>query len=164
MDGCLPDMITCKGVAPRMCTQRVFRVALPSTCDSHEAMFNRMRITTTRAVYIASLQSFNAPRPFHIGIRQPCSATIARAHHTATAKFTNLGPEGTPVTKEVSIQVGEPGDAYVLIPTEVGDALQAGNNLVNSSSAPPKRPDRLTLSYFHDTQHFALGNSSPFDI
>ncbi|KAF2649432.1 hypothetical protein K491DRAFT_200381, partial [Lophiostoma macrostomum CBS 122681] len=49
-----------------------------------------------------------------------------------------------------------PGEAYVMIPSAVGCALQAGSYLTNSSLALPRRPDRLVLSYFHDTQHFAL--------
>jgi hypothetical protein len=61
----------------------------------------------------------------------------SRAFHIATAEFTNLGPDGTLVTKEVSIRVGDPGEAYVLIPTEVGYDLQAGRCLTNSSSALP---------------------------
>ncbi|KAH8686623.1 hypothetical protein GQ44DRAFT_780937 [Phaeosphaeriaceae sp. PMI808] len=102
-------------------------------------MLAGFRTTTTRAVV------FNAPRLFR-----------RRAFHDATAEFTKLGPEGTFVTKEVSIRVGDPGDAYICIPPEVGYALQASGCLTNSPSALPKLLDRFALSYFHDTQHFAL--------
>jgi hypothetical protein len=91
--------------------------------------------------------TFNAPKSLRAVIGRPCY------FHNATGEFTKLGPEGKPVTNEISIAVGDPGEAYICIPTEVGYALQA-----SSSSAPPKRPDRLALSYFHDTQHFAFGN------
>ncbi|KAF2444495.1 hypothetical protein P171DRAFT_432517 [Karstenula rhodostoma CBS 690.94] len=109
-------------------------------------MLARSRTTITRVV------TFNALRPLR-------GAAAARAFHNATAEFTRLGPEGTLVTNKVSIRVGDPGEAYVCIPTEVGYALQAGGCLAHNSSALPKRPDRLTLSYFHDTQHFALDSS-----
>ncbi|KAF2702873.1 hypothetical protein K504DRAFT_444680 [Pleomassaria siparia CBS 279.74] len=116
-------------------------------------MFARFRATATLAV------GFNAPGPFRVVIGRPCYAAAARAFHDATAKFTNLGPDGIIVTKEVPIQVGNPGEAYVCIPTEVGYALQASSCLPNSSSPLPKRLDKLALSYFHDTQHFALDSS-----
>ncbi|KAF1958897.1 hypothetical protein CC80DRAFT_468705 [Byssothecium circinans] len=118
-------------------------------------MLARFHTRTARTVHTAIARPFYAPRPF---LGRPC-CVATRACHTATAEFTNLGPDGKLVTKEVSIQVGDPGEAYVLIPTEVGYALQAGSYLTNSSSALPKRPDRFALSYFHDTQHFALDSS-----
>ncbi|KAF1952282.1 hypothetical protein CC80DRAFT_363795, partial [Byssothecium circinans] len=111
-------------------------------------MLARFHTTTARAVHTAIARPFYAPRPF---LGRPCYVATTRACHTATAEFSNLGPDGTLVTKEVSIEVGDPGEAYVLIPTEVGYALQAGSYLTNSSSALPKRPDRLALSYFHDS-------------
>jgi hypothetical protein len=52
----------------------------------------------------------------------------------------------------------------VLIPIEVGYALQAGSYLTNRLSALPKRPDRFPLSYCHDTQHFVLGNRLLSDV
>ncbi|KAF1962574.1 hypothetical protein CC80DRAFT_400630 [Byssothecium circinans] len=112
-------------------------------------------------IHIAIKRPFCAPRSFRaqFGIGRPCYAATARAFHNATAQFTNLGPEGAPVTKEISIRVGDPGEAYVCIPPEVGYALRAASRLSNSSSAPPKRSDRFPLSYFHDTQHFSLDSS-----
>lgn len=117
-------------------------------------MLPKFRTVTARAA---------RPRSFRAAIGPPCHAAT-RACHVATGKFTNLQPDGTLVTKEVSIRVGDPGEAFVLIPTEVGNALQAGSYLTNNLSALPKRPDRFALSYFHDTQHFALGNRPPCDV
>lgn len=118
----------------------------------HRPMLARFQTTTARAVTSGAL------RPLCAVVGRPGCAATARAFHKATAEFTKLGPEGTLVTNKVSIRVGDPGEAYVCIPTEVGYALQAGSCLAHNSSALPKRPDRLALSYFHDTQHFALGN------
>ncbi|KAF2864669.1 hypothetical protein BDV95DRAFT_508914 [Massariosphaeria phaeospora] len=123
-------------------------------------MLARYRSVSAHIVPIACRRPSCAPRAFRAAIGRPCYAAAARAFHAATAEFTNLGPEGTFVTKEVSIRVGDPGEAYVVIPTEVGYALQAGSCLTTRSSALPNRPDRFPLSYFHDTQHFALDTSS----
>lgn len=122
-------------------------------------MLARFHTGTARAVHAAIARPFYAPRPFRAAIRRPC-ATV-RACHNATAKFTKLEPDGALATKEVTISVGDPGEAYVLIPTEIGYALRAGSCLTSSPSALPKRPDRFALSYFHDTQHFAIGNHPP---
>lgn len=118
-------------------------------------MLSKFRTATARAA---------RPRTFRTAIGPPCHAATTRACHVATGEFTNLQPDGTVVTKEISIRVGDPGEAYVLIPTEVGNALQAGSSLTNNLSALPKRPDRFALSYFHDTQHFALSNRPPSDV
>jgi len=76
----------------------------------------------------------------------------ARAFHTATADFISHGPDGALITSKVSITIGE---AYVLIPPEVGRALYARNLLINGSVSA----DRSALSYFHDSQHFAHSKS-----
>ena len=80
----------------------------------------------------------------------------ARAFHTATADFINYGPDGALATSKVSIRIGDPGEAYVMIPPKVGRALQAGNLLTNGSVLT-NGSAKSALSYFHDTQHFAHG-------
>ena len=127
-----------------------FFLPLPLITQSYG---RRLYTMAARGVNTVIPRSFS--RPFQAVIRRPHYAATWRAYHTAKAEFTNLGPQGTLVSKEVTIQVGDPGEAYVLIPTEVGYALRTSSCLANSS-APPKRPDRLSLSYFHETQHFAL--------
>lgn len=79
-----------------------------------------------------------------------------RFYYKATADFTNYSSNGKLSTSEVSIRVGDPQEAYVMIPPEVGRALQAGGFLSNSS-APTHISDRYALTFFHDTQHFAHG-------
>ncbi|PVI01539.1 hypothetical protein DM02DRAFT_627578 [Periconia macrospinosa] len=111
-----------------------------------------------RAVHTAIRPSFS--RPLH-AIGPPYYAATSRAHHTATAKFTSLGPKGAPVTKEISIHACSPGGAYVMIPTEVGFALRAASSLPQPP-VPPQRGERLPLTYFHDTQHFALDQSTSY--
>jgi hypothetical protein len=118
-------------------------------------MLARLRTGTAQAADIAILQRFSGSRPSIAAIRPPCHAATTRSCHVTTGQFINLGPDGTLVTKDVSIRVGDPGEAYVLIPTEVGYALQASSFLIDSLSALQKRPDRFALRYYHDTQHFA---------
>jgi hypothetical protein len=79
-------------------------------------MLSRSSNITARAVHITIPRFFNARRPLVASVGRPCYAAATRTLHSATAKFTNLGPEGTPVTKDVSIVVGNPGASYVIIP------------------------------------------------
>ncbi|KAF1974044.1 hypothetical protein BU23DRAFT_579991 [Bimuria novae-zelandiae CBS 107.79] len=85
-------------------------------------MLAGFRTTTTRAAPCTTLRTLRAV------VGRPCCVIAARALHNATAEFTELGPEGTLVTKDVSIRIGDPGEAYVCIPTEVGYALQADSS------------------------------------
>ncbi|KAF9730013.1 hypothetical protein PMIN01_11946 [Paraphaeosphaeria minitans] len=115
---------------------------------------------TARTIYTVFARPFHATRHSCIAVERFRHTAAARAIHVASAELTNVGPDGTLVTEEVSIRVGDPGEAYVLIPTEVGNALRAGSRLSNSSSAFLERLDRFKMSFFHDTQHFA-SESSP---
>ena len=81
-------------------------------------------------------------------------AATARALHTVTADFINHGPDGALVTNKVSIEIGDPGEAYVMIPPEVGRAFQAGSLLTNGS-APTNGSAKCALNFFHDTQQSA---------
>ena len=70
-------------------------------------------------------------------------ATAARARHTVTAQFIDQGHKGAPVTKGVETSIGNPGQAYMLFPPEIGCALQAGGRLTSGSSILPQQLDRL---------------------
>lgn len=124
-------------------------------------MLARLRVATARAAHTATVHPFSSLGLFRFAIRPPSYAAATRACHVATGKFSSLEPDGTLVMKDVSIRVGDPGEAYVLIPKEVGYALQASGHLTNTLS---KRSDRFALSYFHDTQHFALGKCPLSDV
>ncbi|EFQ91164.1 hypothetical protein PTT_12075 [Pyrenophora teres f. teres 0-1] len=118
-------------------------------------MLAGFRATTARAATCI----FNAPRPLRAVIDRRSRAAAARWCHSTTATFAKPSLEGIVVNKKVSIAIGDPGEAYVCIPAEIGYALQASRSLARNPSTPPNRPDRLALSYFHDTQHFALDSS-----
>ncbi len=91
------------------------------------------------------------PRPRHL-------KRSSRSFHDDTARLVNLGANGQLVTTQHSITIGEPHEAYVMIPVEVGRAFQAvaathqspGFGVCNSEI---KRP----LWFFHETKHFAYG-------
>ncbi len=87
-------------------------------------------------------------------------AVRARAFHSATADFVNYGVNGELVTRKVSIRIGDPGDSYVMIPPEIGHALQAGTSLINGPTLT-NGCARYALNFFHDTQHFAHGKLAP---
>lgn len=111
-------------------------------------------------LHVQPLHNLSGPRLFRAAVGPFYYVATTRTCHIATGKFTNLESDGKLATKQVSIRVGDPGQTYVLIPTEVGFAVQASSCLAKTSSAAlPEHPDRLALKYFHDTQHFALGNS-----
>jgi hypothetical protein len=55
----------------------------------------------------------------------------------------------------VPVIIGEPGETYVLIETEVGSAFRAASPFISASAASAK--DRCKLTFFHDSQHFGFG-------
>jgi hypothetical protein len=81
-----------------------------------------------------------------------------RGFHDDTATLVELGANGQLVTTRHPITIGEPHEAYVMIPVEVGRVFQAvaathqslGLGVRNSEI---KRP----LWFFHETKHFAHG-------
>ena len=80
----------------------------------------------------------------------------SRAFHDTTADFVKRGVTGEVVTSKVPISIGDPGEAFVLIPPEVGRAFDIDNAL-DDSLAVAKGSVRSALSFFHDTQLFAHG-------
>lgn len=110
-----------------------------------------------RRVYAAATRPFYAPRLSRIAVRRPGDVIITRAFHEGTGDFTTLAPDGTHSTKVISVYVGDPGESYVMIPTEIGDALRAATSTATSTP----HPDRLPLTYFYDTKHFAAGKYLP---
>jgi hypothetical protein len=52
-------------------------------------------------------------------------AVSRRAFHAVTADFVRLGPDGQIVTSQESIRIGDPGEAYVLIPPENRSCLSS---------------------------------------
>ena len=93
-----------------------------------------------------------------VAFRRTGLALRARGFHVATADFVNRGVNGELVTRQVSIRIGEPGESYVLVSPDVGEALQAGSASSNGFT-PIEESAKSAMSFFHDTQHFAHGTS-----
>ncbi|KAH9204280.1 hypothetical protein DL95DRAFT_418380 [Leptodontidium sp. 2 PMI_412] len=49
---------------------------------------------------------------------------FSRAHHSATARFTTTSPEGTLVTRDIEVWLGEPAQAYVMFDPEISKTFQ----------------------------------------
>ena len=78
-----------------------------------------------------------------------------RSFHHDTAILVNLGANGQLVTTRHPITIGEPHEAYVMIPIEVGRVFQAvaASPGFDVRDSEIKRP----LYFFHETKHFAHG-------
>ncbi|PGH01823.1 hypothetical protein GX51_05003 [Blastomyces parvus] len=101
-------------------------------------------------------------RPFinraSIACKHKTFTNIRHCHH-ATAQFIRQAPSGKIEKSQVRIQIGDPGNTYVLIPPEVGYAIQAARLLGHDLTSPGQARDRLKLTFYHDTQHFAHESS-----
>jgi hypothetical protein len=90
-------------------------------------------------------------RPRHL----KCSR---RSFHDDTATLVNLGADGRLVTTQYPIIIGEPHEAYVMIPVEVGRAFQAVAATHQSPGFRVRHSEiKRPLWFFHETKHFAHG-------
>ncbi|CAG7979812.1 unnamed protein product [Penicillium salamii] len=101
----------------------------------------------------------SALRPFS---SFPCSksARFARSFHRVTTDFITLDGKGERITTKVPIIIGDPGESYVLVYKEHGDAFRAARPPIPASSASVQDGYRLRLTFFHDSQHFGFGSTS----
>ncbi|KAH6706340.1 hypothetical protein BKA61DRAFT_616283, partial [Leptodontidium sp. MPI-SDFR-AT-0119] len=91
---------------------------------------------------------------------------FSRAHHSATARFTTTSPEGTPVTRDIEVWLGEPAQAYVMFDPEISKTFQTSGRCsrrllpntrpgVTCPELPPRYPALfsrvLTLPSTRDT-------------
>jgi hypothetical protein len=87
----------------------------------------------------------------------------ARFFHPAIGTFVALDSSGKPVKEEVKLIHGDPNESYVLIPPEIGYALQAGS--VPSNGIPlVDDPEKHALTFYHATNTFANGKQPPIDF
>ncbi|KAJ5963423.1 uncharacterized protein N7479_003299 [Penicillium vulpinum] len=92
----------------------------------------------------------NAARPLSRYFVTQGSQT--RHFHQITTDFITQDRTGKLVSKKVPVVLGNPGQAYVLIPPPVGEAFR-------DASSTAATQDRCRVSFFHDTQHFGLGKA-----
>lgn len=79
----------------------------------------------------------------------------ARNFHRATADFIDHDASGNLASRKVPVIIGNPGQAYVLIETWVGNALRAASPFASPSAAIAE--DRCKVTFFHDEKHFGFG-------
>ncbi|KAI9741254.1 MAG: hypothetical protein M1834_002970 [Cirrosporium novae-zelandiae] len=85
----------------------------------------------------------------------------ARLFHAAIGTFVALDSSGKPVTREVKLIHGNAGESYILIPPEIGFALQAGSIPSNDISLK-KDSESYALTFFHETKTFVHESSPGF--
>jgi len=86
-----------------------------------------------------------------------------RFFHIAIGSFVTLDSSGEPVTKEVKLIHGDPNESYILIPPEIGYALQAGS-VPSNGIFLGKDPEKHALTFFHRTRTFAHGKQPSTDF
>ncbi|KAF2241823.1 hypothetical protein BU26DRAFT_524963 [Trematosphaeria pertusa] len=82
---------------------------------------------------------------------------LRRSFYSKTAEFVTRDPQGRPCQRQVDIRVGDEHEAYVLVPTDVGDAIKAACKH-NGSSFPQ---DKQSLEFNHDRRDFTC-ESAPY--
>lgn len=95
----------------------------------------------------------NATRPLSRYFVTQGSRT--RHFHKITTDFITQDTTGNLVLKKVPVIIGNIGEAYVLIYPTVGEAFR-------DASFTAATQDRCKLSFFHNTQHFGLGETIPY--
>ncbi|KFZ10323.1 hypothetical protein V502_08196 [Pseudogymnoascus sp. VKM F-4520 (FW-2644)] len=71
-----------------------------------------------------------------------------------------MGPQGTPITRQIDVWLGGPGSAYVMFDPKFSQAFQE-ERTSQGDGFTPQDPELLPLEFHHDTQHFAH-KSSPY--
>ena len=95
------------------------------------------------------------PRAIH---RPGCLKSSLRGFHDDTATLVTLGANGQLVTTQHPITIGDPHEAYVIIPVEVGRVFQAVAATHQKPSFGVRNSEiKRPLWFFHETKHFAHG-------
>ncbi|KAF3901318.1 Fido domain-containing protein [Trichophyton interdigitale] len=82
-----------------------------------------------------------------------------------TGDFTNYDVKGVPTTAKVPIIVGEPGQTYVLVPTDIGRAFHTASLELNEPTtglSTGATDETCKATFFHDSQHFGVGGPSKY--
>ncbi|DAA73865.1 TPA_exp: Uncharacterized protein A8136_3851 [Trichophyton benhamiae CBS 112371] len=91
---------------------------------------------------------------------------VRRHFHQVTGDFTDYDAKGVPTTAKVPIIVGEPGQTYVLVPTDIGRAFHTASLALNEpttgTTSSGATDETCKATFFHDSQHFGVGGSSKY--
>jgi hypothetical protein len=83
-------------------------------------------------------------------------SVFSRAHHSATARFITLSSKGTPVTREIEVWLGDPGNSYIMFDPEISQGFKTGTILHGGCSLAQDQ-HLYPLKFYHDTRHFSHG-------
>jgi IS1 family transposase len=65
-----------------------------------------------------------------------------------------MSPQGTPITRQIEVWLGDPRSAYVYFDPEFSQTFQTKSTLQENGSTP-QDPELLPLEFHNDTRHFA---------
>lgn len=85
--------------------------------------------------------------------------SFRRNLYSKRAAFTAINAQGSPTTEQVDVWLGDPHEAYAIVPKHVGDALKAA--CAHGNPSITTNPDTYPLIFDHRTRHFA--HSKSFD-
>lgn len=67
------------------------------------------------------------------------------------AQFIIIDAQGLPVTQKIDVWIGYSYEAFVLVPTDIGDAINACGDAIKARS----KDQECELTFYHDSQHFS---------
>lgn len=105
-----------------------------------------MRLSLASTLRRSVAANFGSARPH----------SLSRAFHSAKAELTTLDSKGAPTTKHIDIFIGDPGESYIIFGKDVGAAMAAGVGQRQAGSDP----ERVPLTFFHESRCFANSTSS----
>lgn len=79
---------------------------------------------------------------------------LRRTFSLKPAEFITISAQGSMTSRNVNVWLGEPHQAFVLLPTDIGNAMKVGCAWQDGLCLVAD-PQIYTLTFYHDTQHFA---------
>ncbi|KMU82570.1 hypothetical protein CIHG_00351 [Coccidioides immitis H538.4] len=80
-------------------------------------------------------------------------ASLNRTLYTRPAKFIELSPRGSLIESKVDITMGDPHEAFILLPKDVGHAFRGA--ISRDGSLLVRDEDVCPSIFHHETRHFA---------
>lgn len=112
-----------------------------------------------------SMRLYSAtPVRVQMRLRTPVIAALRKPYHQAAARFTTLSPAGILTTRDISITIGDPDEAYIYFDPEVGFSMKS--SIMSQLGIGPVSLRRelseptIPLVFYHNTRHFAHGTST----
>lgn len=81
---------------------------------------------------------------------------LQRAFHDGKAEFIMFDAKGSLQTQQFDIFIGEPHQAYIIFHKEIGLAMKSAIAR-QTGICLTLDPEKIPLTFFHDTLHFAHG-------